>query len=122
MSGPMLEKLSEIAEGQVRIVANQDNDRKILEKHSEQLQEFSEILLRNTITVEDHKRRSLSLEKRQDKVEVRQDKVEDYLVKEKAKRQGIKEFFTLASYVFSGASAVGAALWGAYQFLKNLGV
>lgn len=118
----VLEKLTEIAETQAKIAANQDNDRKLLEKHSEQLAEFSNILTRNTITVEDHHKRSLHLERRQEELESRQDTVENYIKVQKAKKQGVKELFTWVGYIGSGIGAVSGLLWGAYQFLKTLGV
>jgi len=122
MTDILIEKISEIASAQARIMANQDNDRKLLEKHSEKLENYNIILTRNTVTVEDHHKRSLHLENRQDEVEDRQTKLEQFIATQKAKKQGVKELLSQLGIIVSASTAVGGALWGIFEFIKSLGV
>lgn len=58
----VMEQLKDLAVTQSKILANQDNQQNLLEKHSGMLDRQNDILLRNTITVELHEKRSTALE------------------------------------------------------------
>lgn len=122
MSDQVLEKLGEVAITQAKILANQDNQQKILDKCTELLEEHSKILVRNTVTVEDHHKRSLHLENRQDEVEDRMEAIETSAKVEEGKRSYLKELAGTIGIWATAITAVSGVLYGLYELAQKLGL
>jgi hypothetical protein len=112
---------SEVLSKLAAIITNQDNQQKILDQHSKLLKSQGETLLRNTITVEEHHKRSTNLEMRQDRLESELLLLKSDVATAKSNKQYLKNFFLTVGYFAAGLPAIGGVLWGAYQILKKLG-
>jgi len=122
MSTQIFTKLTEISEKQAEILANQHNDRKLLEKHSDQLDRHSEILVRNTITVEEHHRRSLLLEAEMKRVDNDVESIKSHVSKVQDMGKGAIAILKMTAAGVGGVSTLGGLLWGAYQIAQKLGL
>lgn len=118
----VLEKLSEVTGTQREILVNQASQQKLLERHAEVLEEHGRVLLRNTITVEDHHRRSLYLEEEQKQLKAQVQMLKSTIETENSNRAFLKSVVISIGYMFTALGAVGGVLWAAYKFLKSLGV
>lgn len=103
------------------IMTNQDNQQKKQDEHSGLLRTQGETLLRNTITVEEHHKRSTQLEHRQDRVEADVEILKTILATSQSNKQYLKDFFITLGYVVAGLPAIGGVLWGLYEIVKKLG-
>jgi len=99
--------LIEIREAQVMMSVKQDRNTALLNKHAELLDKSreeqvrqNETLLRNTITVEEHHRRSLALEKQIARVETEIEPIKAHV----QQLTGVGKFFRMVGYV-AGAIA-----------------
>src|SRR5689334_22326864 len=101
----VLIKLAEIS-------AVQKHQTEVLDKHSEMLANQNDILLRNTITVEEHHRRSLYLEAQQDKIEAELAPIKAHV----EQIRGIGSFIKWCSVVVGLLVAVGGAVLGFIKF------
>lgn len=69
MSKEILDKLSAVERIQERLLTSQEHQTIILNKHSELLEDMGKTLVRNTAIVDEHHKRSLYLENRQNTLE-----------------------------------------------------
>jgi hypothetical protein len=122
MSKELLEKLAEVTVTQREILTNQGHVQKLLDKHTEILEEQGKTLIRNTITVEEHHRRSLYLEEEQKALKAEVHSLKTTVETENSNRAFLKSIVISAGYVFTAIGAAGGVLWGIYNFLKGLGV
>jgi hypothetical protein len=121
-SETLLAKLSEISERQGKILANQDNDRKLLEEHSSLLKEHHKVLTRNTVTVEEHHKRSLLLEAEIKRVDADVRNIQDHVDKVQHMGLGVVNFFKGLGAMMAGLSTLGGVLWAIYELAKKIGL
>ena len=91
----------------------QKQQTEVLDKHSEMLEKQNEILLRNTITVEEHHRRSLFLEAEQAKLEAQIEPIKAHVEQMK----GIGKFIKWVSTVVGLLTLLGGAVLGFIKFI-----
>ena len=113
---------SEILAKLATVITNQENQEKVLNKHAQLLEEQGKTLLRNTITVEEHHRRSTQLEMRQDSLEAEVNTLKSDFSTSKSNKAYLKEFFVTVGYIAAGLPAIGGVLWGLYQLAQKLGL
>jgi len=106
----ILERLSEIKQLHVELTVIQKAQTKLLEKHSEILESQKETLLRNTITVEEHHKRSLFLESKIDELEDEIEPLKAHL----AGGTAIVGFIRLGTFILGGILSA----FGIYNIIK----
>lgn len=111
---PIIEKLTEMAVSQKEILVRLDSYQKTLDKHTELLDKHNETLLRNTITVEEHHKRSLMLEEAQEQLRTDFKEVEDHVSEVKA----LGKIVRWAAVVAPIVTAIGAIIT---MLIKRLG-
>lgn len=117
----LFDKLTEVSVTQATIIANQTNQSRTLDKHSDLLERQSETLIRNTATVEEHHKRSTYLEDRQEKLESEFEIVKQTVLSDKQKKVWWRDLMRSIGTVTTVLSAMGGGLYAAYQFLKSIG-
>lgn len=103
-----LQQLIDISSAQKELLTNQATQQKILEKNSELLEAQAATLLRNTLTLEEHHRRTSALE---EVVELEKNKIATL----EAKSQKFQGVIDVIKWL-SGISGVGTV---AYQILTK---
>ena len=106
MTDEILKKLSEISENQQKMIVVQESQEKLLEKHTETLEKQGEVLLRNTITVEEHHRRSLALEAQMEQLEKEVRHIENHV----SQMEGVGNFFKVVGWVVGAILGIGGVL------------
>jgi len=113
---------SEILAKLATVITNQENQEKVLNKHSDLLEDQGKVLLRNTITVEEHHKRSTHLELRQEALETEVQSLKAEVATAKSNKAYLKDFFVTVGYIAAGLPAIGGVIWGLYQLAQKLGL
>lgn len=100
----VLDKLSEISASQREMNVILKTQGKTLEKHANLLELQQETLIRNTITVEEHHKRSIALENRQKELEAEIEPIRDHVISVQAVFKAMKWFGIFFGAVLSAAS------------------
>ena len=121
MENKILDMISDLKVSQAEIASNQKQHNVILARHTDLLEKQGEVLLRNTISVEDHDRRSQALEEQLNAL-----RGEVYLVKTAweshiAKSKTISVFMEKMAAYAGWVAAVVVGFWQIYLFLKSKG-
>lgn len=115
------EMFAKILEGQGKISANIDDLKTRVETQGGMLLKQNETLIRNTITVEEHHKRSLYLEQQQDSLIKRIDVLEDGVEAKQAVKHFVRDSVKWVGYVGIAVSSLGGVLTVIYQVFKKLG-
>lgn len=108
----VIEKLLEIQASQREMMANQQNQKEILDKHTIILEKQQETLIRNTITVETHERRSTALEARLKHIEEEElEPIKDHVKAVQVLINALKWIGAFAGFILTCI--------GVYQFFKG---
>jgi hypothetical protein len=107
---PIIDRLTELSVDQKEILVRLDAAQKMLDKHADLLEKHNETLLRNTITVEEHHRRSLMLEEAQKALELKVTEAEDHVAEVKVLGKWAR-WAALALPAISAIYAILTAFW-----------
>lgn len=113
--------MSDILIKLAEISAVQKQQTEALEKYAEIQTKQNEILLRNTITVEEHHKRSLYLEAEQQKLEAQIEPIKAHV----EQIRGIGNFIKWSSSIVGLLVTLGGVIWGAIKLLfwvKGIGL
>lgn len=105
---PIFEKLSELAINQREMSTTLAGQQRAIEKHSDLLEKNNETLLRNTITVEDHARRSDLLEQEQKGIKSELDEIKQHV-----------DFVKGVGYFIKWTGIAVGAMASIYAFIRN---
>ncbi len=108
----IMDKLSELSAAQREMLTNQSNQQKLLEKHGQLLEKQGEVLLRNTITVETHEKRSTALEKEIRRLDIDVEGI-------KTEVTSVKAVWKAAGWVVGILGTIGSALVGIYELFRK---
>lgn len=111
----VLEKLTEMQITQAQILENQKHQQELLGKHAELLTTQGETLLRNTITVEEHKEMSINLRKELARVENRFSPVEKTVDRAKT----VAKFITWVAVTCTGLIAAAAGIYEILSYYRK---
>lgn len=118
----ILSKIEDLKVAQAEIITYQKQHAKDLTRHADLLEKQQELLLRNTITVEEHHKRSTALEESFKLLKAEVDKVKGDVTGAKTSAKAISGAFEIiAKYAGWGVAAIGV-LWQLYVFLKSKGL
>lgn len=116
------EMFAKILEGQGKISANIDDLKSRVDNQAGILIKQGDVLVRNTVTVEEHHKRSLFLEEEQKALAQRIDALEDGVEAQKTVKHFIKDLVKWVGYIGIATSATGGILAALYEIAKKLGL
>lgn len=114
--------LTDIASGQKVLMNQVESLVKTQEKHSDKLDEISVTLLRNTITVEEHEKRSTNLETQQTADRTRIAALEDAAKDAKSRSKQNRIIFGSIAAAAAGLGTISGLFGQIYQLMKKLGL
>jgi len=117
----ILTKIEDLKVAQAEIITNQKQHSTILTRHSDLLEKQGEVLLRNTITVEEHHKRSTMLEEQMKTLRKELDEVKSSVSNAKTSAKAISGAFEVIAKYAGWGVAVVTVLWQLYVFLKSKG-
>lgn len=122
--------LLEMSANQREYLVSQNNQQKALDRVFETLEKTNETLLRNTITVEEHHKRSNLLEQELRRIDAKVSEEDIQHLKAQAEAvehtrnlfKSLQYLAKIVGWIIGGLSTLGGMLWGLYQIAQKIGL